>query len=41
MEQSKEAIEETAAGYHVNLVTHGEHGHPETYLWDEIEAGVR
>ncbi|MBZ6496297.1 CGCGG family rSAM-modified RiPP protein [Natrinema longum] len=44
VEQSKDAISETVAGYHVNLITHGEHGHPETYLWDELEAafdGIR
>ncbi|PCR89790.1 CGCGG family putative rSAM-modified RiPP protein [Natrinema ejinorense] len=44
VEQSKDAVAETVAGYHVNLVTHGEHGHPETYLWDELEAafdGIR
>jgi putative CGCGG family rSAM target protein len=32
-----EAIEHTAPGYHVNLVTHGEHGHPEGYLYDRLE----
>ena len=36
--QAKDAIEATAAGTHVNLVTHGDHGRPETYLWDELEA---
>ncbi len=28
-----EAVEYTAPGYHVNLVTHGDHGHPSTYLF--------
>ena len=27
-----EAVEHTAPGYHVNLVTHGAHGRPESYL---------
>ncbi|ELZ32489.1 hypothetical protein C474_06697 [Halogeometricum pallidum JCM 14848] len=27
-----EAVEHTAPGYHVNLVTHGAHGRPEEYL---------
>ncbi|SEQ36445.1 CGCGG family putative rSAM-modified RiPP protein [Natrinema salaciae] len=42
--QSKDAIEATTAGSHVNLVTHGEHGRPESYLWPELEAefdGIR
>ncbi|AEH37317.1 CGCGG family putative rSAM-modified RiPP protein [Halopiger xanaduensis] len=38
VEQAKDAVEATESGYHVNLVTHGDHGHPETYLWDELEA---
>ncbi|WP_226041381.1 CGCGG family rSAM-modified RiPP protein [Natrinema sp. DC36] len=44
LEQAKDAVDATAAGFHVNLVTHGDHGHPETYLWDELEAafdGIR
>ena len=36
--QGTNAIEATADGTHVNLVTHGDHGRPETYLWDELEA---
>jgi putative CGCGG family rSAM target protein len=35
-----QAVERTAAGYHVNLVTHGAHGHPETYLYDELDAAL-
>jgi putative CGCGG family rSAM target protein len=31
-----EAIEHTAPGNHVNLVTHGDHGHPEAYLFPEL-----
>ncbi|ELZ89371.1 CGCGG family putative rSAM-modified RiPP protein [Haloferax sulfurifontis] len=30
------AVEHTTAGHHVNLVTHGDHGHPETYLYDAL-----
>lgn len=33
-----EAIERTGSGYHVNLVTHGGLGHPETFLFDALEA---
>ncbi|MXR52263.1 CGCGG family rSAM-modified RiPP protein [Halovenus sp. WSH3] len=33
-----DAIEHTVSGNHVNLVTHGELGHPETFLYDELEA---
>ena len=39
------AVERTAPGYHVNLVTHGDHGHPSSSLFDQLEAafgdGVR
>jgi putative CGCGG family rSAM target protein len=38
VEQAISAIEHTAADNHVNLVTHGDHGHPETYLYDALEA---
>ncbi|WP_267643787.1 CGCGG family putative rSAM-modified RiPP protein [Haloarchaeobius amylolyticus] len=31
-----EAVEHTAAGAHVNLVTHGDHGHPKTYLYEVL-----
>lgn len=37
VEQAIDAIEHTALGNHVNLVTHGEHGHPETYLYDALD----
>jgi putative CGCGG family rSAM target protein len=33
VEQAVEAVERTADGYHVNLVTHGDLGHPEEYLF--------
>lgn len=36
-EQAVDAVEKTAAGYHVNLVTHAEHGHPETYLYPVLD----
>lgn len=37
-EDAVEAVEHTAADYHVNLVTHGELGHPEEYLYGRLEA---
>jgi putative CGCGG family rSAM target protein len=30
------AVERTAPGHHVNLVTHGDHGHPSSYLFDRL-----
>jgi putative CGCGG family rSAM target protein len=36
--QAIDAVEHTAPGTHVNLVTHGDHGHPATYLFDALEA---
>ena len=38
--QAIDAIEHTESGYHVNLVTHGDHGHPEEYLVDALEAAL-
>jgi putative CGCGG family rSAM target protein len=42
--QALDAIEHTTAGHHVNLVTHGDHGHPDTYLYptlaDEFDRGI-
>lgn len=35
--EAVDAIHNTAAGYHVNLVTHGEQGHPERYLYPHFE----
>jgi putative CGCGG family rSAM target protein len=35
-EEARQAIEATAEGYHVNLVTHGEQGHPEGYLFERL-----
>jgi putative CGCGG family rSAM target protein len=40
LEQAISAIEHTESGHHVNLVTHGDHGHPETYLYDALDARV-
>jgi putative CGCGG family rSAM target protein len=37
LEETKRAIEHTVPGNHVNLVTHGDHGHPETYLYDALD----
>ena len=34
--QAETAVEHTTAGNHVNLVIHGDHGHPETYLYDAL-----
>ncbi|SHH03480.1 CGCGG family putative rSAM-modified RiPP protein [Halobaculum gomorrense] len=31
-----DAVEHTAAGVHVNLVTHGDHGHPERFLFPAL-----
>ena len=36
VEGALSAISHTAPGNHVNLVTHGDHGHPETYLYDAL-----
>jgi putative CGCGG family rSAM target protein len=36
---AREAVEHTTAGNHVNLVTHGNHGHPQEYLYDLL-AGL-
>jgi len=37
VEQAIDAVEHTAPGNHVNLVTHGDHGHPEEYLYGELD----
>ncbi|MFB6300309.1 MAG: CGCGG family rSAM-modified RiPP protein [Halobacteriales archaeon] len=37
IEQSLDAIEHTTAGNHVNLVTHGDQGHPREYLYPVFE----
>lgn len=36
VEEAVDAVEHTATGYHVNLVTHGDHGHPAEYLFDAL-----
>jgi putative CGCGG family rSAM target protein len=37
LEQAVDAVEHTAAGSHVNLVTHGDHGHPRSYLYPRLD----
>jgi putative CGCGG family rSAM target protein len=34
--QALNAVEHTVSGNHVNLVTHGDHGHPSTYLFEAL-----
>ncbi|WP_132058628.1 CGCGG family putative rSAM-modified RiPP protein [Halorussus amylolyticus] len=38
VEQAVSAVEHTTEGHHVNLVTHGDHGRPETYLFGALDA---
>ncbi|MFB6219723.1 MAG: CGCGG family rSAM-modified RiPP protein [Halobacteriaceae archaeon] len=38
--QAIDAVEHTAGGTHVNLVTHGNHGHPADYLYTELDGAV-
>jgi putative CGCGG family rSAM target protein len=38
-QQAKDAVEHTEPGHHVNLVTHGDLGHPEEYLYEELNSG--
>lgn len=38
LEDALVAIEHTAPGNHVNLVTHGDHGHPSDYLYERLES---
>lgn len=44
IDEAATAVRRTAAGYHVNLVTHGAHGHPSQYLWpiftDRFDGGA-
>ncbi|MFC6717504.1 CGCGG family rSAM-modified RiPP protein [Natrialbaceae archaeon GCM10025810] len=37
LEEAIRAVEATAPGVHVNLVTHADHGHPSAYLWPALE----
>ena len=39
VEDSLDAVRRTAEGYFVNLVTHGNHGHPSGYLHGILEEG--
>ncbi|MCX2819692.1 CGCGG family rSAM-modified RiPP protein [Haladaptatus sp. F3-133] len=44
VEDGLDAVRRTAQGYFVNLVTHGNHGHPSDYLHGAVEDefdGVR
>jgi len=36
VDQALSAIDHTAPGNHVNLVTHADHGHPEGYLYEVL-----
>lgn len=38
--QAIDAIEHTEPGNHVNLVTHGDHGHPSEYLFEVFDERV-
>lgn len=38
VDEAVDAVEATTAGHHVNLVTHGDHGHPEGYLYAALRA---
>ena len=38
--QAVDAVEHTEPGNHVNLVTHGAHGHPAEYLYDALDDRV-
>jgi len=37
IEGAIDAIRHTGPGNHVNLVTHGDHGHPSEYLYAELQ----
>jgi putative CGCGG family rSAM target protein len=36
--QAIDAVEHTARGTHVNVVTHADHGHPSSYLYDKLAS---
>jgi putative CGCGG family rSAM target protein len=36
--EAREAVRSTAAGVHVNLVTHGSHGDPREYLFESLAS---
>nr|WP_220132438.1 CGCGG family rSAM-modified RiPP protein [Natronomonas sp. LN261] len=38
VEESIDAVEQTRDGQFVDLITHGEHGHPSTYLYSELRS---
>jgi putative CGCGG family rSAM target protein len=35
--QALDAVDHTEPGNHVNLVTHGDHGHPAEYLYEALD----
>ncbi|MFB6069304.1 MAG: CGCGG family rSAM-modified RiPP protein [Halobacterium sp.] len=37
VEEALDAVAATVSGVHVNLVTHGDHGHPEAYLYPALD----
>ena len=37
LDEATDAIDNTTAGNHVNLVTHADHGHPERYLYEMLD----
>lgn len=37
LREAFDAVDHTASGYHINLVTHANQGHPELYLFEALE----
>lgn len=38
IQEAVDAVEQTAPGTHVDIVTHEQHGHPASYLYTHLEA---
>lgn len=38
LEEAADAVEQTAPGTRVDIVTHQRHGHPSTYLYPRLES---
>jgi putative CGCGG family rSAM target protein len=38
VDDTLDAIAQTASGHYVNLVTHGDLGHPADFLYDELDT---
>jgi len=38
--QAVDAVEHTTSGNHVNLVTHGDQGHPSEFLFDAVAESI-